>query len=62
VFVIVRRRGSVTMWLTSIVPQRWGEKDRAMRFPSRGDARRAATALKLSGDWSIETAGPLSTA
>ena len=57
-FVIVRRRSSVTMWLLSIVPQRWGEKNEAMRFSSRGEARRAAVALKLSGDWSIEASGP----
>jgi hypothetical protein len=42
------------MWLVSIVPQRWGEMDRAMRFASRGDARRAAVQIKLSGDWAIE--------
>jgi hypothetical protein len=54
VFVVVRRRGSVTMWLLSIVPQRWGDKDQAMRFSSRGEARRAAVVLKLSGDWSID--------
>jgi hypothetical protein len=57
VHLIVRRRGSVTMWLTTIVPQRWGDEDRAMRFSSRADARRAAIVLKLSGDWSIEPAG-----
>lgn len=55
-FVIVRRRGGVTMWLVSIVPQRWGERDHAMRFAARGEARRAATVLKLSGDWAIEVA------
>lgn len=49
-FVIVRRRGGVAMWLVSIVPQRWGERDHAMRFATRGEARRAATVLKLSGD------------
>lgn len=26
------------MWLVSIVPQCWGEKDHAMRFPTRGKA------------------------
>jgi len=56
-YVIVRRRGAVTMWLKSEVPQRWGERDQAMQFASRGDARRAAVQIKLSGDWAIEVAG-----
>jgi hypothetical protein len=47
------------MWLLSIVPQRWGDRDQAMRFATRGDARRAAVVLKLSGDWSIEPASVL---
>jgi hypothetical protein len=54
VFLIVRRRGTLTVWLRSIVPQRWGDRDQAMRFASFGEARRAAAVLKLSGDWSIE--------
>jgi hypothetical protein len=33
--MIVRRRRSVTMWLLSVVPQRWGDKE-AMQFLSRG--------------------------
>lgn len=53
-FVIVRRRGAITMWLVSLLPQRWGERDHAMRFQTRGEARRAAASIKLSGDWSIE--------
>lgn len=28
-----------------------------MRFSSRGEARRAAATLKVSGDWSIEPVG-----
>jgi hypothetical protein len=42
------------MWLVSVVPQRWREMDKAMRFASRGDARRAAAQINLSGDGSIE--------
>jgi hypothetical protein len=53
-FMIIRRRGESTMWLLSVVPQRWGERDQAVRFMTRGDARRAAVAIKLSGDWWIE--------
>lgn len=55
-FLIVQRRGAITMWLVSIIPQRWGDRDQAMRFETRGDARRAAVAIKLSGDWAIEVA------
>jgi len=55
--VIERDRGAVTMWLASMVPQRWSDKDKAIRFASRGDARRAAVQIKLSGDWAIEPAG-----
>ena len=55
-FVIVRRRGAITMWLVSVLPQRWGERDQAMRFHTRGDARRAVVEIKLSGDWTIEAA------
>ena len=52
-FLIVRRV-AITMWLVSLVPQRWGDRDQAMLFETRGEARRAAIAIKLSDDWSIE--------
>jgi hypothetical protein len=58
-YVIVWRRGTTTMWLVSVVPQRWGDRSQAMRFETRGDARRAAVAIKLLGDWSIETSAPI---
>jgi hypothetical protein len=44
------------MWLLSAVPLRWGDRERAIRFETRGAARRAAVAIKLSGDWAIEMA------
>ena len=58
-FVIALRQGRETTWLASTNPPRWGERDRAVRFDTRRDARRVATVLKVSGDWSIENAGPL---
>ena len=58
-YLIVRQDNSVATWLTSMAPQQWGDKDHAVRFSSRGEARRAATALKITGDWSIEPISPL---
>jgi len=52
-----RRTGSaepVIMWLTSLVPVRWGERDGAIKFESKGEARRAAASIKLAGAWLIE--------
>jgi hypothetical protein len=57
-FVIVRQRTANTKWLVAPVPPRWGERNRAMRFDTRGDARRVAVALKLSGDRAIDMAPP----
>jgi hypothetical protein len=53
-YVIKRQSGTVTMWLKTITPRRWGEIETAMRFQTRGEARRAAVAIKLSGDWSVD--------
>jgi hypothetical protein len=57
-FVIVRREGADTnqTWLVTISPEGWGERGDAMRFQTRGEARRASDTIKLSGDWSIEPA------
>lgn len=55
-FVIRQQRGGKATWLISASPQIWGEQDQAMRFYTRGDARRIATAAGISGDWSINTA------
>jgi hypothetical protein len=44
----------VSMWLTAIVPARWGERDSALKFASKGEARRAAVSIKISGAWYIE--------
>jgi hypothetical protein len=40
-------------------PEQWGEQDRAMRFDTRRDARRVATSIGVTGDWSINAASPL---
>jgi hypothetical protein len=56
-YVIRQQRGKEAVWLVSPNPEQWGEQDRAMRFDTRGDARRAALAIGVSGDWSISVAG-----
>ena len=53
-YVIRLQRGTATLWLTTITPQQWGGIETGMRFHTRGEARRAAVAIKLSGDWSID--------
>jgi hypothetical protein len=59
-FVIVRREGvnRAQGWLVTVSPQQWGEREHAMRFWTRAEARRASDAIKLSGDWAIEPALP----
>jgi hypothetical protein len=47
---------SVVLWLCRVSPQAWGDQDRAFKFADKGEARRAATAMKLAGAWSIEPA------
>jgi hypothetical protein len=57
VFVICRKEGKVSVWLTTQVPVRWGLRERAMNFKTKGDARRAASTLKIAaGSWTIELA------
>jgi hypothetical protein len=56
VYVIVQRRGEMTLWLVSVFPLRWGDRDRAMVFRTRGEARRAATTIRSPGPWAIEPA------
>ena len=55
-FVIALQRDNATMYLLTMVPVRWGERDRAMRFRTKGDARRCAATIKIAGAWSIEPA------
>jgi len=57
-YVIRQQRGKETTWLISRRPERWGEQDQAMRFETRGDARRVALEIGLSGDWSINAGTP----
>ena len=59
-----RREGAktdppVVMWLASQMPTRWGRREQAMRFKTKGDARRAAGVLRIDGAWSVEEAEPL---
>jgi hypothetical protein len=55
-FIIKRQQDNGAIWLVSVTPQSWGERDQAMRFDTRNDAQRAANVMKLSGDWSIDIA------
>jgi hypothetical protein len=55
-YVIRLERGEVVMFLTTVVPVRWGERASAMRFATKGEARRAAGTIKIAGAWSIEDA------
>jgi hypothetical protein len=53
-YVIKRQQGKEAFWLASTAPESWGERDRARKFETRNDARRAAMTVGVSGDWSIE--------
>ena len=46
-FILRKEQGGVVMWLTREHPQGWGERERAQRYFSEGEARRAITRLKL---------------
>lgn len=45
----------VTMWLKTVMPERWGPREQATRFDTKGDALRAAEAVKAVG-WTLEDA------
>jgi hypothetical protein len=58
-FVIKREVGTnppMVMWLTRISPPLWGEREGAVKFRSKGDARRAVASIKIVGAWSVEPA------
>jgi hypothetical protein len=55
-FVIKLQREKTPLWLGSTQPPQWGGFDQAIRFETRAEARRAATAARISGDWSIAPA------
>jgi hypothetical protein len=48
-FIIRKEQGTVVMWLTREQPQGWGDRERAQRYFSEAEARRAVTRLKLVG-------------
>jgi hypothetical protein len=56
-YVLQRQDAGNSTWLISIEPQVWGERDHALRFETRQEARRVAVGIKLSGDCSIEPTG-----
>jgi hypothetical protein len=55
-YVIKRQQDKATLWLASTRPERWGSLSHAVRFDTRGEARRAAATIGISGDWSIDVA------
>lgn len=48
-----RGKEPVTMWLKSVMPQRWGPREQARTFETKGEARTAAEAVKAIG-WTLE--------
>jgi hypothetical protein len=52
-YVIRLQQENKTLWLESTRPELWGSLDRAIRFMTRNEARRAAMAVGVSGDWVI---------
>ena len=50
----VGAKDDVTMWLTSVVPMRWGERNAALKLDTKGAAWRVAGTLKVQGAWSVE--------
>jgi len=57
-FIIVRRHNTKPTWLRSVAPEGWGERDHAMMFETRNEARRVALSIRLNGDWNIEASAP----
>jgi hypothetical protein len=62
VFVIVQDRQTADartarIWLTTLVPIRWGDRERAMKFHTKGEGRRAAASIKIAGPWFVELLG-----
>ena len=54
-FIIMWRK-PIVLYLTAVVPVRWGDRDKALKFLDRGTAQRVAIQLRLTGPWSIEPA------
>jgi hypothetical protein len=47
----------VSIWLKATAPTaKWGPRESAIEFLTKGDARRGALAGKISGAWYIEAA------
>ena len=45
----------VSMWLRSLVPAIWGEREFALKFVTEAEAQRAAEAINLRGAWYVES-------
>ena len=51
---VVRCDSGSTMWLTRESPLVWGDRERAKRYRSKGDAMRAADRIKIVRKITIE--------
>jgi len=56
--VIGLQRNNAKLYLISLAPIRWGERQKAMRFQEIREARRAAATLNMTGTWSFEELEP----
>lgn len=54
IYVVRMDRNTVSMWLSTTEPARWGPRENAMRFKSKGEGRRAAIGAGVKGAWSIQ--------
>lgn len=55
-FVIAVQRDNVMTYLLSRVPLRWTDREHAMGFRTKDEARLFAAGIKIAEAWSIEPA------
>ena len=51
---LIRRDDGATMWLTRESPLAWGDRERAKRHHSKGEALRAVERIKVHSKLTIE--------
>jgi hypothetical protein len=51
---IIRHDNGSTMWLTRESPLAWGERERAIRYASKGDAMRAVDRINVHSTITVE--------
>ena len=58
-FVIKQERPNppAVLWLTRVSPPLWGERENAIKFPSKAEAQQIAASIEAyEGAWSVERA------